>query len=165
MGGCRSVQRLEGVVPAGNLLIRCAGPADASDVQALYRQLVDNPAISVSPERIRQVAEDPRTALLVGEIDGTVGATALVSLCQDVMFDARPFAVVENLVVDARWRGQGVGASLFRHIEGFCVDRDCSKIMLLSSIGRVDAHRFFERMGFRGGAKRGFVKYRREFSG
>jgi hypothetical protein len=37
--------------------------------------------------------------------------------------------------------------------------------MLLSSQEREDAHRFFERSGFVGSAKHGFVKYRRNFAG
>jgi hypothetical protein len=35
--------------------------------------------------------------------------------------------------------------------------------MFLSSAEREQAHRFFERMGFAGALKRGFVKYRRHF--
>jgi hypothetical protein len=37
------------------------------------------------------------------------------------------------------------------------------KIMLLSSVSRVNAHRFFEHVGFRGDRKRGFIKYRSQF--
>jgi GNAT superfamily N-acetyltransferase len=79
------------------------------------------------------------------------------------MFKALPFAVVENVVVDESARGQGVGTALFQHIESFCIAAECSKIMLLSAVDREDAHRFFERMGFVGSSKRGFVKYRRNF--
>jgi hypothetical protein len=35
----------------------------------------------------------------------------------------------------------------------------CTKLMLLSSQARADAHRFFQRLGFDGERKRGFVKY------
>jgi hypothetical protein len=37
-------------------------------------------------------------------------------------------------------------------------------MMLLSSVSRVDAHRFFEHVGFRADLNRGFVKYRRRFA-
>jgi GNAT superfamily N-acetyltransferase len=115
------------------------------------------------PERLAQVAKDPNTALFVCECAGVVCGTALVSLCADVMFKSQPFAVVENVVIAKSARGQGVGTVLFQHIESFCRDAECSKIMLLSAVGRADAHRFFERMGFVGSAKRGFVKYRSSF--
>ena len=56
------------------------------------------------------------------------------------------------------------GRTHFQNVEEFCIARDCSKIMLLSSISRVNAHRFFERPGLGSDSKRGFVKYRRHFS-
>jgi len=144
--------------------IRHAQPADAANIAVLYAQLVNNTAMSVLPERITQVAADPDTVLFVGEKDGHLCATALVSLCADVMFGTQPFAVVENIVVDLVYRGSGVGSLLFRHIERYCVAAECSKIMLLSAGDRNQAHRFFERAGFAGSAKRGFVKYRRNFT-
>lgn len=143
--------------------VRRACPDDAPRIQALYRQLVNNPAVHVSPVRLREIADDPQTFLLVCAWGDAVCATALVSLCRDAMFGTRPFAVVENVVVDTDRRGTGIGELLVRHIERLCAERDCSKLMLLSSIHRADAHRFFEKMGFRGGIKRGFVKYSREF--
>ncbi|MGY6251932.1 GNAT family N-acetyltransferase [Paraburkholderia caledonica] len=74
------------------------------------------------------------------------------------------FAVVENLVVDQEGRGNGIGQALLREVERFCLSRNCSKMMLLSSASRVDAHRFFEQVGFHGDRKRGFVKYRSRFA-
>ena len=138
-------------------------PSDAQRIAELYQQLVSNPAVDVRPERIAAVANDRNTGLFVCEYQGEVLGSALVSLCADVMFGTQPFAVVENLVVHAQARNQGLGAALLRHIEAFCLAKDCSKIMLLSSIQREQAHRFFERAGFVGSKKRGFVKYRSEF--
>ncbi len=80
------------------------------------------------------------------------------------MYAEQPFAVVENLVVDQECRGYGIGQALLREAERFCLSRNGSKMMLLSSVSRVNAHRFFERVGFRGDRKRGFVKYRSQFS-
>jgi hypothetical protein len=45
-----------------------------------------------------------------------------------------------------------------------CLQRDCSKIMLLSSVTRGDAHRLFGSSGFSSTEKIGFVKYRRHFA-
>lgn len=51
-----------------------------------------------------------------------------------------------------------------KEIEDFCYRADCSKIMLLSSSDRIQAHMFFEHVGFIGSSKRGFVKYRSQFN-
>jgi GNAT superfamily N-acetyltransferase len=143
--------------------VRPAKPQDSHRIAELYAQLVANPAVNVLPERIAQIADDPNTGLFVCECNGLVEGTALVSLCADVMFGFQPFAVVENIVVNQTHRSTGLGAALIRHIETFCLRRDCSKIMLLSASQRADAHRFFGQAGFAGDTKRGFVKYRHQF--
>jgi len=143
--------------------VRRALPSDANSIAALYTQLVSNPAVAVLPERIAEISRDPNTALFVCELESRVCATALVSLCADVMFKSQPYAVVENVIVDSSTQRLGVGTALFRHIEAFCLANDCFKIMLLSSTNREHAHRFFERAGFLGSSKRGFVKYRSHF--
>jgi N-acetylglutamate synthase-like GNAT family acetyltransferase len=147
-----------------HLTIRTARPEDATAIGALYRQLVNDPHVRVEGSRIQSIIHDSHTQLYVCEVNDHVVATALVSLCFDVMYGDQPFAVIENVVVDTQHRGNGLGEKLLQEIERFCARHDCSKIMLMSSASRVDAHRFFERVGFSPDAKRAFVKYRRDFS-
>lgn len=144
-------------------IIRRALPVDAEGIALLYAELVGNSAIVVLPERIAEVSQDSNTALFVCEGENGLCGTALASLCADVMFKSQPFAVVENVIVSSAARSQGIGTMMLRHIEAFCLANNCSKIMLLSSVNRVQAHRFFERAGFGGSEKRGFIKYRRNF--
>lgn len=143
--------------------IRRARPNDAKGIETLYGELVGSTHVCVLPERIAELENDTKTALLVLEHEGALHATALLIFCSDVMYGAQPFAVVENIVVSAALRGRGLGTALLQHIEGECIARDCSKIMLLSAIERSEAHRFFERCGFSSSKKKGFVKYRRAF--
>ena len=140
--------------------VRRARAHDADEVARLYAQLVSNPALSVLPERLAELEEASDAALFVVERGARLVGTVLVALCADVMFGRRPFAIVENIVVDAQARGRGIGAALLREVDRFCLAADCSKIMLLSAAERVDAHPFFERAGYAGDRKRGFVKYR-----
>lgn len=146
-----------------NLIIRTARPEDADVLHSLYRQLVGDENVKVTESQIRIIADDARTRLLICEVDGIAKGTVLVCLCADAMYSAQPFAVIENLVVDGGCRGSGIGQALMLEVERFCVSQHCSKIMLLSSAFRVNAHQFFEQMGFRGDRKRGFVKYRSQF--
>ncbi|MBX9266587.1 GNAT family N-acetyltransferase [Chromobacterium violaceum] len=151
---------------AGHTLeIRLAAGADAEALTALYRQLTGDARTRVLPERLDALADGARAQVLVCACGTELAGTAWLGFCEDVMYGAQPFAVLENVVVDARWRGRGLGAALLREAERRSLARDCSKIMLLSSAGREDAHRFFLRAGFRGDAKRGFVKYRRDMGG
>jgi hypothetical protein len=67
-------------MPISPLRVRRAAADDADRIDALYGQLVGDTARCVLPERIRELSEDPKTALLVAEVDGLVRGTVLVSL-------------------------------------------------------------------------------------
>ena len=74
--------------------VRAALRSDALALEGLYRELVPDPAVSVLPDRIEQLASDPKTAILVAEAAGRVQGTALLTFCEDIMYRDQPFAVV-----------------------------------------------------------------------
>jgi N-acetylglutamate synthase-like GNAT family acetyltransferase len=121
--------------------------------------LVSNPAIDVRADRIKEIRADPANLLLVIEDAGQIVGTAFVTLCRDPMFGFRPYAVVENVIVSEDRRRRGIGHTLFQHIEELANGAECTKIMLLSSSYRADAHTFFMQVGFTADKKRGFIKY------
>jgi len=144
--------------------IRRANKDDAEAIANLYRELNTLSPVSVLPERIDAVANSDNTHLLVCDDAGEIIATALICLCQDVMFDNQPFALIENVVVNADYKREGIGKSMMDYIEAFCLEQDCSKIMLLTSSENRDARSFYTAMGYDPDAKIGFIKYRRYFS-
>ncbi|GAA5178841.1 hypothetical protein GCM10025771_19000 [Niveibacterium umoris] len=144
-------------------MVRAALGSDAATIAGLYHQLTGNPDVCVSATRIADVNARGDTRLFVVEQAGHICGTLLVSLCHDVMFGSQPFGVVENVVIAAPYQGQGLGTQLMAAAEAFCHAADCSKLMLMSSVRRPEAHAFFKRCGFAGDAKRAFVKYRPQF--
>jgi GNAT superfamily N-acetyltransferase len=136
-----------------------AKSSDYSAIQRLYALLVNDSNIRVTEERISALESDPNNILVVSKIDGAVIASAFLVICLDVMYGDQPFALVENIVVDPAYRRNGVGAKLMKYIHQICRDKKCTKVLLSSSISRSDAHRFFERNGYRGDLKRAFVNY------
>jgi GNAT superfamily N-acetyltransferase len=144
-------------------VLRRARGSDACGVQALYAQFVNNPALQVCPKRLDSLADDPDHHLWVAEAEGRLWGTVLLCLCRDVMFGDRPFAVLENLVVDAQARGQGLGRALLAEVEALCAARHASKIMITSGSHRAAAHGFFLRQGYCAETKKSFIKYQRDF--
>jgi len=61
----------------------------------------------------------------------------------------RPYALIENVVVDASQRSQRHGEQLMRYVIEQARAAACYKITLTSALRREDAHRFYERLGFR----------------
>ena len=145
-------------------IIRRANADDAEAIANLYRELNTLSEPAVVPERIAELAASENTHLLVCDDGEEILATALVCLCQDVMFGNQPFALIENVVVSAKYKREGIGKSMMDYIEAFCLQKNCSKIMLQTSSKNRDARDFYTAMGYDPDAKIGFIKYRRYFS-
>lgn len=144
--------------------IRRAAFEDAHAIAALYNELVADPHIRGLPENVASLSTSSNSFLLVAGTGDQVCGTALLTLCADVMYGTQPFGVVENVVVTEGMRGRGVGRALLAEVEEIALAHDCSKLMLLSSVTREEAHTFFKRCGFLSDTKRAFVKYRSQFS-
>ncbi|HEX2952380.1 MAG TPA: GNAT family N-acetyltransferase [Bacillota bacterium] len=140
-------------------MIREAEAIDREALQGLYQSLAPEAPVKVTPERIEEIKDDPHNFLWVFEENGVVIGTVFLTLALNAMFGSLPFGVIENVVVDSAHRGQGVGSRLIDHAVAFCKEQKCVKVMLMSSIHRKEAHAFYERKGFDGSAKKGFVLY------
>jgi N-acetylglutamate synthase-like GNAT family acetyltransferase len=153
-------------MPHPGVQVREAEARDALAIHELYRQLVrpvsPEVQVDVRAERIEQIRRDTQNFLWVLETGEGVVGTAFVTLCLDPMHNHQPYAVLENFVIDERFRAKGYGAQLMRYAVDFCYRADCSKIMLQSHGSRTQAHAFFEEQGFSSVHKKAFVKYRRE---
>ncbi len=147
------------------MTIRKASQQDAAALVRLYHLLTGDARVDVRAERIAALQYRDDHALWVVELEGGVVGTALVMLCMDVMYGNQPFAVVENIIIDPAYQRQGLGRVLLQHIEAQCLAADCSKIMLQSSVARVEAHRLFRTLGYSSERKLGFVKYRSQMGG
>lgn len=145
-------------------IIRRANANDAEAISKLYCELNTLSEPAVVPERIAELAATEHTYLLVYDDSGEIIATALVCLCQDVMYGSQPFAVVENVVVSADYKREGIGKNMMDYIDTFCLQQGCSKIMLQTSSENSAAQKFYNAVGFDSKTKMGFVKYRRIFS-
>ena len=137
-------------------------PDDAAAIEGPYRQLVTNPAVSIS--RTSGKARHQNTTLHWWLNKAVLFAVQHFSRFAKTSCLHSAFAVVENVVVNQSARSQGIGTALLREVEALSKQANCSKVMLLSSAQRIEAHKFFERQGFVGTAKLGFIKYRRSFA-
>lgn len=144
--------------------IRRAQANDAVAIEKLYRELNTLSEPSVLPDHIAELATSETTYLLVCDDEGEILATALLCLCQDAMYKRQPFALLENLIVSIDYQREGIGKSMIDYIEDFCLQKDCSKIMLQTSNENRNARDFYTAMGYDPDAKIGFIKYRRYFN-
>jgi N-acetylglutamate synthase-like GNAT family acetyltransferase len=141
-------------------IIREAETKDIKMIEELYKVLVPTSKnIKVTSQRIAEIKQNKNNFLFVIDVDDIVSGTAFLTLCLDPMFDTRPYAIVENIIISEELRGKNLGKRLMEHIEQFCTHNECTKIMLLSSVMRTEAHQFFRHRGYNDNISMGFKKY------
>ena len=86
--------------------------------------------------------------LIVGVRDDRIVATFQLTLITGLSLRAARRAQVESVRVAADLRGEGVGALLMAEAEARARAAGCSLIQLTTNRTRVDAHRFYDRLGY-----------------
>jgi GNAT superfamily N-acetyltransferase len=128
-------------------------PAVRADLPAILALYADD-ALALHPvgsdptpyERaFDDILEDPRTAIYVatrdGVVVGTFHATVLIHLTWRVL-------QLESVHVHSSERGRGVGTRMMQWALEDAREKGCTRAQLTSQKRRVDAHRFYERLGF-----------------
>ena len=86
--------------------------------------------------------------LFVAEQDGDVVGTFEIMFNRTLTGRGSLVMVVEAVQTRADRRGQGIGAAMIEYAIQEARRRDCRLVQLTSNMSRLDAHRFYERLGF-----------------
>lgn len=141
--------------------IRSATESDLARILALFAEL--NPDDEPLPEARasetwgRILAQEGHE-ILVAELDDRVVGCCVLVVVPNLSRSARPFAVIENVIVDSRYRRRGIGARILQEASDAARREGCYKVMFMSSAKRTEAHRFYETVGFDGSSKRAFER-------
>lgn len=129
---------------------------DLVQIQRLYGELLaEDISMEVLERQFAAVWNREDYRLFVAKNNECVLGSAIGIVCQAL--DA-PFLVIENVVVDAAFRKQGIGRNMFAALDEFAKEKGCQYAILVSSGFREGAHRFYEAMGYTEDV-RGFRKY------
>lgn len=131
---------------------RPATEHDLADVLRLYAQpAMDNgQVLDIDQARalFARFARYPDYTLWIVQHAGrTVGTYALL-IMDNLGHLGTPSAIVEDVVVDPDCQGRGIGRQMMAHALGIARAKGCYKLALSSNRRRVDAHRFYESLGF-----------------
>ncbi len=90
--------------------------------------------------------------------EGDVVGTVSFQIVPNLSHDDRPWAILENMVVNDKCRRQGFGRLLIEYVVGRCREAGCYKLQLLSNKKGGEAHEFYRSVGFEDSAL-GFRAY------
>ena len=136
--------------------IRDATEADLPRLVELLNQLAlagpredtGLPLPDVYLDAFRRIDADDGQRLLVLEVDSRIVGSLVLFITPNLTHKGKPFATVENVVVEESERGAGYG----RQLVAFAIEEakaaGCYKIALTSHKTRTEAHRFYKSLGF-----------------
>lgn len=127
--------------------VRDAVASDAQALATLCTQLGYPTTTDDMPGRLARLATDPNIRVLVATIDDGVVGLATMHVRHMINHD-KPLAQLTTLVVDERYRGQGVGRALVTTVDRLARERSCKRLVVTTALRRADAHAFYEALGF-----------------
>jgi ribosomal protein S18 acetylase RimI-like enzyme len=134
--------------------------ARRDDVAAIVAMLADDP-LGNARERIEEplpssyfqafdaVERDPNIQLMVAEdADGAVIGCLQLCVLPGLSSQGASRALIEDVRVATRCRSRGIGEQLVQWAVAEARARGCKLVELLTHHTRVDAQRFYKRLGF-----------------
>lgn len=131
--------------------------ATDEDIPAIVAMLADDPlgAQRESPDDLSpyrtafaRLADDPRQHLVVAVRDGRTVGTLHLTVIPGLSRRGATRSLVEAVRIHRDERGSGLGTQLIQWAIEASRREGCSLVQLTSDATRVDAHRFYERLGF-----------------
>ena len=141
-----------------HVLFRLAARADvpsivrmlADDDLGSQRERYEEPLPEAYYSAFEQIDGDSNHELIVAERDGEAIGTLHLMYLPSLSFQGGLRAQVESVRVDKRFQSQGIGSEMMRWSIARAKQRGAYVVQLTTHKTREDAHRFYERLGFKG---------------
>lgn len=144
-------------MPPQDILIRQAGEDDlpalialfAADAVGGHGDTTDPEAFACYLAAFRAIAASSDQTLYVADIDGVVAGTFQTMITTSLTGRGSSAMIIEAVQTRADLRGQGIGAAMIEFCIAEAGRRRMKMVQLTSNAVRKDAHRFYERLGFK----------------
>jgi len=122
----------------------------ADDHLGNQRERVESPLPASYYSAFEQITKDPNHELIVAEQNGQVMGTLHLIFLPSVSYQGGLRAQVESVRIDKRFQSQGIGSEMMKWAMERARRRGAHVVQLTTHKSRLDAHRFYERLGFKG---------------
>lgn len=143
------------------MVLREIRSGDFEALMALYLHLHETGA----PERDERaetvwqgILRDDNYHIIVTEKNGQLVSSCTCVIVPNLTRGLRPYALIENVVTHADWRGRGWASACLRRAEEIAARENCYKIMLLTGAKDEKTLSFYEKAGYDRTGKTAFVK-------
>jgi len=122
-----------------------AGDARGKDTPPLDPATLDDPRYRAAFD---DIAADPSHRLVVAERNGEIVGTIQISYIPGMPNFGMKRGMLENVHIRADQRGSGLGTEMMLWAIERCREAGCGLVQLTSNKLRLDAHRFYGKLGF-----------------
>jgi len=135
--------------------VRVATQEDLPEILKMLFQDQATPSDELGPnapcyaDALREMQASGTNVTYVAELDGRIVGTFMLTFIRHLLRQGSLVAQIEAVRVEAPLRGRGLGAEMMRWAIEEARRRGCSRVQLTTNNARKDAHRFYERLGFR----------------
>jgi len=120
----------------------------ADDAIGSRREDTTDPLPAAYWQAFDEMAAQPGNLLLVAAAGGDIAGCLQLTMIPGLSRRGSKRAQIEGVRVSSSRRGRGIGEMLVRHAIGMAREAGCGLVQLTSDNARIDARRFYERLGF-----------------
>jgi len=132
---------------------------EASDLPAIINLLSDDelgqsredtslPIAEAYLDAFKAINADPNQFLAVAVLGGDISATLQLTFIPGLARKGAWRGQIEAVRVAKQHRSSGLGQQFFNWAIAKCKDKGCHLVQLTTDKTRIDAHRFYDRLGF-----------------
>ena len=135
---------------------------DLDGLMTLYMELHDNPFPEKDQRFMKiwnRIISDPDHHIIVAEEGGAIVSSCVCVIIPNLTRGQRPYAFIENVITDEKWRKKGLAAACLNYARDIAVNENCYKMMLLTGSKEQSTLDFYERAGYNKNDKTAFIQW------
>lgn len=143
-------------------MIREAEENDLNQLLELYTQLGDNKVPQKSDGLFNlwnHIINDKDHHIVVYEDNGQIVSSCVCVIIPNLTHEQRPYAFIENVVTDERYRKKGLATKCLNFAKEIEVKENCYKMMLLTGSKKESILNFYKKAGYNSNDKTAFIQW------
>jgi len=120
----------------------------ADDPLGAVREDTSDPLNTVYKKAFQDIHNDSRNELIVADIGGQVVGCLQLTFIPGLSHQGALRCQIEGVRIDQDFRGKGLGQKMFLWAIARARSHKCALVQLTSNASRVEALKFYERLGF-----------------
>ena len=142
-------------------MIREVIKGDFDGLMQLYEQLHGTAVSNPDTARVLwdKILADNDHHIIVAEENEEIISSCVCVVIPCLTRDQRPYAVIENVVTQAKHQGRGLATACLAYAKSIAQGENCYKIMLMTGSKQDSTTRFYEKAGFNKRDKTAFIQW------